>query len=129
MLLRSNTKPPIFNVDLTQFQALVVEASSQQPILVDFRADWCSPCHTLSPHLERVINELDGAIRLAKVELDGGENIKLAALYRLRAFPTVILFQGGQERGRFSGARSTHQVRDWVLARLGTGDEHGRQGV
>ncbi len=128
MLLRSNTRPPIFTVDLAQFQSLVVEASSQQPILVDFCADWCSPCHTLSPHLERVINELDGAIRLARVAIDGGENMKLAALYRLRAFPTVILFQGGQERGRFSGARSTHQVRDWVLARLGTGEEHRRQG-
>lgn len=118
MLLRSETSPPIFYVDLERFQSLVIEASAAQPILVDFCADWSGPSQALSPHLERAINELDGTIRLAKVLIDGGDNMKLAARYRLRSFPTVILFQGGQELGRFSGSRSTHQVRDWVIAQL-----------
>ncbi len=118
MLLRSDGSPPIFNVDLEHFQSEVVEASAQQPILVDFCADWCGFSQALSPHLERAINELDGAIRLAKVAIGGGDNMKLATRYQLRHFPTVILFQSGQERGRFSGPRSTHQVRDWVLSHL-----------
>jgi thioredoxin 1 len=118
MLLRSDSPPPIFRVDLETFQAKVVEASARHPILVDFGADWCGFSHALSPHLERAINELDGAIRLAKVAIGGGDNMQLAARYRLRQFPTVILFQSGQERARFSGSRSTHQVRDWVLSHL-----------
>jgi thioredoxin 1 len=123
--------PHVFTVDLNRFQDDVIAASAQCPVLVDFWADWCSPCHALAPHLERVVKELSGAVRLAKVEVDEGENMKLAGHYRLRGFPTVILFQDGAERGRFSGARSTHQVRDWLAEHLGAqhGTEAGLLGV
>jgi thioredoxin 1 len=112
--------PPqsIYAVDLDRFKDDVIEASHRYPILVDFWAEWCSPCHALSPHLERIIGEHAGALHLAKVEVDEGENMKLAGHYRLRGFPTVILFQDGEERGRFSGAKSTHQIRDWLSAHL-----------
>ena len=112
------TDPNIFEVDLDRFQTQVIEASNKLPILVDFWADWCAPCHALSPHLERLIQELGGEVQLAKLEVDEGENMRLAGQYRLRGFPTVILFQEGQERGRFSGARSTHQIRDWLREHL-----------
>ena len=118
MPLRSETNPPIFHVDQEGFQSLVIEASAAHPILVDFHADWSGPSQALSPHLERAVNELDGAIRLARVLLHGGDNLDLARRYRLRSVPTVILFRDGQERGRFSGSGSTHQVRDWVTALL-----------
>ncbi len=112
--------PHIFDVDQERFQAEVVDASRDEPVMVDFWADWCAPCHALAPHLERVINELGGSVRLAKVEVDEGDNMKLAGHYRLRGFPTVILFQHGEERGRFSGSRSSHQVRDWIHEHLDT---------
>ena len=115
------TRPPdsvhAFHVDHDQFESEVVAASCRQPILVDFWAEWCAPCHQLSPHLNRIVDEFDGSLRLAKVEVDEGDNMKLAGHFRLRGFPTVILFQGGEERGRFSGSRSSHQVREWI-------DEH-----
>jgi putative thioredoxin len=113
--------PMIFDVDLDSFQDKVVQASTARPILVDFWADWCAPCHALSPHLERVVNQLDGLVALAKIEVDEGENMRLAGEYRLRGFPTVILFEQGAERGRFSGARSSHQILDWVHSHLGDG--------
>lgn len=112
--------PHVFDVDHERFHSAVIEGSKEQPILVDFWADWCSPCHALSPHLKRVIDEYAGSIRLAKVEVDEGDNMKLAGHYRLRGFPTVILFHDGEERGRFSGSRSSHQIRDWIHEYLGT---------
>jgi putative thioredoxin len=117
----SHPNPNIFEIDVERFDSDVLAASHQQPIAVDFWADWCAPCHALAPHLERAIEELGGRLRLAKVEVDEGENMRLAGRYQLRGFPTVILFQGGEERGRFSGARSAHQILDWVHEHWGGG--------
>jgi len=110
--------PHALDVDHEHFQVDVIEASHQRPVLVDFWAEWCAPCRQLSPHLNRVVNEYDGRIILAKVEVDEGENMKLAGHFLLRGFPTVILFQNGEERGRFSGSRSSHQLREWVEQHL-----------
>ena len=109
----------IFSADLGDFQARVVEASHQGPILVDFWADWCAPCHAIAPHITRVVNEFGGKVRLAKVEVDEGENMKLAGHYRLRGFPTIMLFVAGQERGRFSGSRASHWIHEWLLEHAG----------
>lgn len=111
--------PHQFDAGLTDFQAKVIEASHQVPILVDFWADWCGPCHGLAPHIQHVIQELDGRVKLAKVEVDEGENMKLAGHYRLRGFPTVMLFHHGVERGRFAGSRASHWIRDWLDEHLG----------
>jgi len=109
----------IIDVDEPGFRAQVLEASHERPVLVDFWADWCGPCHALAPHLYRIAVELDGALLLAKVEVDEGENMRLAGHYRLRGFPTVLLFHGGEEVARFSGARATHWIRDWLDEHVG----------
>jgi putative thioredoxin len=67
--------------------------------------------------LERVIEELEGRVLLAKVEVD--DNMRLAGHYRLRGFPTVILFVDGDEIGRFHGSRATHWLREWIEEHLG----------
>jgi thioredoxin 1 len=109
---------PIFDVDLQDFESKVIEASRAGPILVDFWADWCSPCHAIAPHLKQLIADLDGRVRLAKCEVDEGENMKLAGRYRLRGFPTVMLFQAGEEVGRFASARPVHWIREWLESHL-----------
>ena len=108
----------IFDCDLHEFDDRVLKASADCPILVDFWADWCAPCHAITPHLKKVMADLDGSVRLAKVEVDEGENMKLAGRYRLRGFPTILLFRDGTELGRFSGARASHWIEHWVGERL-----------
>jgi thioredoxin 1 len=118
MLHIEHRSPHIFACHLEQFPTAVLEASQFHPVLVDFWADWCAPCHALAPHLERVVEECEGAIRLAKIEVDEGDNMKLAGHYRLRGFPTVLLFHQGEERGRFSGSRSSPWLREWLSEHL-----------
>ena len=68
--------------------------------------------------LERVIAEYDGAVRLAKLEVDAGDNMKLAGRYRVRGFPTIILFSKGEEQGRFSGAHPAPYIRAFIQQHL-----------
>jgi len=100
------------DADLEDFEDKVLNPSHDKPILVDFWADWCGPCHGLAPHLSKAVDEL--GVQLVKVEVDEGENMKLAGRYHLRGFPTVILFQDGQEKARFSGAQHTHWILQWA---------------
>ncbi|MBK1694157.1 thiol reductase thioredoxin [Chromatium weissei] len=109
----------IFAVSTEDFAITVLEASRKRPILVDFWADWCAPCRALSPQLEQVIHTLDGQIGLATLEVDEGDNMREAGRYQVRGFPTVILFHHDLEIARFSGARSRHQIREWLQQQLG----------
>ncbi len=111
------TRPLIFDTHLDRFEQDVIEASKNQPILVDFWADWCPPCVVIAPLLEQVVQDHDGEVRLAKLEVDEDDNMKLAGRYQVRGFPTVILFQNGEEQGRFSGARPVSFIERFI-------DEH-----
>jgi len=104
----------IYNVSLDDFERKVIEASRQRPILVDLWADWCSPCIVIAPILNQVIERLEGRVALAKVEVDEAENMKLAGRYRVRGFPTVILFQNGEEKARFSSARPASFIDNFI---------------
>lgn len=104
----------IYETGLEQFDEQVIRASQQQAVLVDFWADWCPPCISLEPVLKKLVSDYAGQLLLAKVEVDAGENMKLAGRYQLRGFPTVILFYEGVERGRFSGFQSAEQIRDFL---------------
>lgn len=107
-----SNSPFIFDAEVDNFKERVIEASYETPILVDFTADWCGPCLALGPVLDRVIPEYAGRILLAKVDAD--ENMKLCGHYRLRGFPTVLLFKDGEEVERFSGAKPPTFVREFI---------------
>ena len=111
--------PYIYSAEEATFDEKVVQASHGRPVMVDFWAEWCAPCLSLAPALERVIRELEGEVWLAKVEVD--DNMRLAGHYRLRGFPTVILFLNGEESGRFHGSRASHWLREWIAEHLGDG--------
>lgn len=104
----------IFEVNLADFDERVLAASQQRIVLVDFWAEWCPPCLVIAPVLERVIAEYAGKVALAKLEVDEGENMKLAGRYKVRGFPTIILFKDGEERDRFSSAKSQSFVEQFI---------------
>lgn len=104
--------PFIFEAEEADFNQKVIEASAERPVLVDFTAEWCGPCLSLAPVLERVIPEYEGRVVLAKVDAD--ENMKLCGHYRLRGFPTVLLFINGEEVDRFAGAKPPGFVREFI---------------
>ena len=104
----------IFDVDYEQFDDRVIKASDDRPILVDLWAEWCSPCLVIAPVLKKLIDEYDGDILLAKVEVDEGENMKLAGHYKVRGFPTVLLIMHGEEVARFSGAKPLSFLREFI---------------
>jgi putative thioredoxin len=104
--------PNIIDANEDDFAERVIAASSTTPVLVDFWADWCPPCRVLTPVLERLADEYAGGFVLAKIEAD--ENMKLAGRYKLRGFPTAILFVNGAPVDQFSGARPPEYVREFL---------------
>lgn len=108
----------IFDVDLDAFEEKVLLASQETPILVDLWAEWCSPCLVIAPILKQLIEEYDGRLKLAKVEVDEEENMKLAGRYQVRGFPTILLIHQGEEIARFSGAKPLSFIREFVDSNL-----------
>ena len=104
----------IFDVSFEDYDDTVIAASHERPILVDLWADWCMPCLLIAPKLEALIEEYEGRLKLARLEVDAGENMRLAGKYRVRGFPTVILIMNGEEIARFHGAKPVSFLREFV---------------
>ena len=110
--------PDIFDVSFEDYDEKVIAASHEAPVLVDLWADWCMPCLVIAPKLKALIAEYGGRLKLAKVEVDEGENMRLAGKYRVRGFPTVILVIDGEEKNRFHGAQTLSFLREFVAPHM-----------
>ena len=84
--------------------------NSQEPVLVDFWAEWCMPCRMLAPTIDKIADSYAGKVKVGKVDTDS--NREIAMKYAINAIPTVILFKGGQVAQKFVGLAPEAKFRE-----------------
>ena len=104
----------IIDVSESDFEYKVLVYSQTAPVLVDFWAEWCAPCRTLGPILERLAKEAGGSFRLAKINVD--ENPNLARRYNVSSIPMVKAFRDGHVVSEFVGAQPETRLREFIRA-------------
>ena len=98
------------------FEQEVLKAS--EPVLVDFFAEWCGPCKAMAPALEEVAKEMEGKVKVAKIDVDAKPEI--TTRYQIQAMPTLILFKDGEIAGRHTGALvQKSKLEAWINSTVG----------
>lgn len=108
--------PWIIDTTTARFEAEVIQASSERPIIVDFWAPWCQPCRQLGPILEKLANEYNGRFTLAKVNVD--ENQEVAAAFGVQSIPYVAAVRDGRLAAEFVGVYPEEKLREWLAPLL-----------
>ena len=96
------------------FEAEVLQ--SEQPVLVDYWAEWCGPCKMISPILDEIATEYAGKLKVAKVNID--DNQETPAKYGIRGIPTLMVFKNGNIEATKVGALSKSQLKDFLDANI-----------
>jgi thioredoxin 1 len=90
------------------FQTDVIEASKTQPVMVDFWADWCRPCHMLTPTVEEIAREHAGKLKVVKLNID--DNMNVPGKFSIRGIPTLLVFKDGQVAEQIVGAQPKENI-------------------
>lgn len=101
---------PTVQSDTASFENDVIAADI--PVVVDFWAEWCGPCKMIAPALEEISSEMDGQVKIVKLNID--ENPEIAAQYGVRSIPTLFMFKGGQIADQMIGAAPKGKLSDWI---------------
>jgi len=97
-------------VNKDNFEKDVLKA--QEPVVVDFWAEWCSPCKMIAPALDEISAELKGHVKIAKLNID--ENPELATQFGVRSIPTLLMFKNGEVISNMVGAAPKNRLADWI---------------
>ena len=106
------TTTEVIHVESDTFEDAVLAASHERPVVVDFWASWCAPCHQLAPMLERAVAAQEGRVVLAKVDVDA--NQQLAQRYRVQGIPQVIGFRNGTAIAQFTGVQPEARIVEFI---------------
>jgi putative thioredoxin len=112
---------PAIDVTDVTFQSEVIDRSMQTPVIVDLWAEWCGPCRTIGPILERVTDATDGRVVLAKVNVD--ENPGVSQAFQVQSIPAVYALKDGQVIDGFVGAYPEHVIEQFVQSLLPTEED------
>jgi len=96
------------------WQSEVVESGI--PVLVDFWAEWCGPCRAIAPVLDELAGEMEGRMKVAKVNVD--ENQQLAGQFGIRSIPTLLVLSGGEVKDQMIGAMNKAAIKEKLAAHL-----------
>ena len=102
----------IQDIDTSNFINKVIEESKTNPVIVDFWATWCNPCKQLTPILEKVVLQMNGKVKLVKVDID--QNQSLAQQMQIQSVPTVLAFFEGKPINGFAGMKSEEEVLNFI---------------
>ena len=112
----ANSQATIVDITVENFQQIIVEASQDKVVLIDFWADWCEPCKDLMPILEKLAGEFSQHLILAKVDCEARQEV--AAQFGIRSLPTVMVVQNGQPVDGFAGVQPEQQIREMLAKYL-----------
>jgi thioredoxin 1 len=105
--IKRRNKMSVIKINHNNFKTEVIE--SQQPVLLDFYADWCGPCKMLAPILEEIDIDYNGKVKICKLNVDNAQ--KLASQYGVRGIPALMVFKNGQHKEHVVGALPKKEIK------------------